>query len=376
MRPEPRHAFVRRVVAALSALALLAVVSACSTAEQAGLVVSTQGSAPVTPQHDRIGSGATIIGVIARDEPGNLSDGRPDSIYLSAQLAAQTLPKNAITFDIRKLEGSERAARRAAEQLAEGGAKIIIGDAGTEALAGVKEALAGNRVPLVTLSGRADASARQLTAGFSSREEAAAIAAEAQRRGYGSLVIVFNEEIGAQLFSNQILSEARKLDIAVRAVSGKSADEITRRLLSGEGAHMPSALVFATGPVTASAIMRILRADLRWQGVQLVGNAGWALTSVLPSELGGSWYAVPANNSLPAYARKFTNAFGASPTLNSALTYDLLIMAATLPDLVPSEPYATDVLTNPQGFRGFSGHFRFTGNGSAGQRDYVIVAIP
>jgi hypothetical protein len=63
------------------------------------------------------------------------------------------------------------------------------------------------------------------------------------------------------------------------------------------------------------------------------------------------------------------------PTPDGALTHDLIVMAAALPQLIQGpNPYAPEVLLNDQGFMGVTGKFWFTPDGQ-GHRNLVPVEL-
>ena len=74
----------------------------------------------------------------------------------------------------------------------------------------------------------------------------------------------------------------------------------------------------------------------------------------------------PDGNGVADFSQRFLKTFSVLPTPDGALAFDLIVMAAALPQAIPGQsPYAREVLVNDQGFKGVTGKFWFTPDGQA-----------
>ena len=80
--------------------------------------------------------------------------------------------------------------------------------------------------------------------------------------------------------------------------------------------------------------------------------------------LQGGWFASPDNRGFNAFAGRYRARFNADPTRLATLSYDAVSLAAALARTQGSQRFAESVLTNPSGFAGADGVFRFRLDGT------------
>jgi hypothetical protein len=344
----------RLVLAGLAAMAL----SACS-AVGPGLETSS------APAQERLGAGGSVIGVLSFAEPGNLAGGAVDSTYQAARLAAATIVNSPVTIEIRSGEAAESAAR----ELAEADARIAILPADPTSASKAASVLAKRGAPSISLARAGDETRNLYGAGFDPAAEVEALTDEVVRRGIARLAVLTAPTIPSQLWAAAVIKVLRTRGVTAEVVDGSDLNK-AQAVLGG----LPDigAIVFATSPEQAAGIGQAMRSDPARAKLAFFASAEWALAASLPSALGGSIYAAPEGSRLREYARRFTAAAGARPTLASALVYDLIVMAAALQQAAPSAPYDRATLASSEGFVGFSGAFAFTRSGAAMPRRYAI----
>ena len=80
--------------------------------------------------------------------------------------------------------------------------------------------------------------------------------------------------------------------------------------------------------------------------------------------LQGGWFASPDNRGFNAFAGRYRARFNADPTRLATLSYDAVSLAAALARTQGSQRFSESVLTNPSGFAGADGVFRFKPDGT------------
>jgi hypothetical protein len=281
-----------------------------------------------------------------------------------------------VTLIVRRYDGKTASIQKSAKELVDAGASLIIGpgdDAGVTALA---KAVAGKNVVIVGGAGIADATQGVYSAGLPVAEEAALTVAEMVRRGYRFHAIAATKDPVSKAYAAALANAAKPAGIVTLEVDVTNTNDGIGKLgqLIKPGQQPPHAVAFATGPSKASGIIAGLRADRRFVGIPMVGNSGWAIASQMLPVGANAWFMGPAGNTLAEFAQKFAAANGQQPTLAGAVVYDLVVLAGTLPQVVPVDPYGMDVLTSSDGFQGQTGSFRFDLTGKV-QRSYVAVEI-
>jgi ABC-type branched-subunit amino acid transport system substrate-binding protein len=350
---------------------LLLALAACTSAGQLA-VDPTVGDAAAPA--NQFGSGARVVGIIAFDEPNNLSDGAPNSVALAAQLAATTLNGNPLTVLIRTIAPDGSNLSSVISDFEAANASIVIGSNSESNVALVARAMILRKVPTISMTSFSDLALQLYGGGYVPNEEAVTLVNEAAKRGYASIAVVTTEGAASQAFTRSVLSLAAAAGLNARPIDGSTDSQFLAGMtgLAAAGEKV-SAVVFAAGPARAAAMMSLIQPDERLKGIAVIGNSGWDLTPKLPAALRGAWYTSVASEGMTEFAEKFRAANGQTATLNAAMVYDLVVLAAALPATIPEEPYHPEVMTNPQGFKGFTGQFRFGPTGMLSARSYAIA---
>ena len=94
--------------------------------------------------------------------------------------------------------------------------------------------------------------------------------------------------------------------------------------------------------------------------VQIIGTGLWndARTLSLPA-LQGAWFSAPENAGFNSFAQRYKAKYGADPARVSTLSYDAVSLAIALSRAQGGQRFSPNVLTNPSGFNGADGIFRF-----------------
>jgi ABC-type branched-subunit amino acid transport system substrate-binding protein len=109
--------------------------------------------------------------------------------------------------------------------------------------------------------------------------------------------------------------------------------------------------------------------------VKMLGTGLWydpTLNSV--PELQGAWFAAPQPGADAAFNDKFNTAFGATPPALASLAYDAVSLVALLASGTPYQRFTDAALTDPNGFSGITGIFRFNPDGTS-ERGLAILAV-
>jgi len=109
--------------------------------------------------------------------------------------------------------------------------------------------------------------------------------------------------------------------------------------------------------------------------VQIIGTGVWndARTLNLPA-LQGAWFTAPENAGFNAFAQRYKTKFGSDPARIATLAYDAVSLAIALSRSQGSQRYSEGVLTNPSGFNGADGVFRFKPDGT-NERGLSVLEI-
>ncbi len=114
--------------------------------------------------------------------------------------------------------------------------------------------------------------------------------------------------------------------------------------------------------------------DVRYLGTALWDNPRLAREA----NLRGGWFAAPARSSWESFKRQYQAAYGANPPRVVSLAYDAVALAAVSARSGEQSGFAVDYspasLTQPSGFSGIDGVFRFRPDGTI-QRSLAVMEL-
>ena len=110
---------------------------------------------------------------------------------------------------------------------------------------------------------------------------------------------------------------------------------------------------------------------------QLIGTGMWDDPRIFAdSTLQGAWYAAPDSAGYTAFASRYKSKYGGDPVRTATLAYDATALVAALVKTQGGGRINEDVLTNPSGFAGIDGVFRFRPDGTTERGLAVLKVTP
>ena len=114
-------------------------------------------------------------------------------------------------------------------------------------------------------------------------------------------------------------------------------------------------------------------ANLR--NIQLLGTGLWDNPRVFASQsLQGGLYAAPDPSGFRSFSGRYRTRFGGDPVRTATLTYDAVALVAALARTQGAQRFAPETLTNPSGFAGIDGLFRFRSDGT-NERGLAVMKV-
>jgi outer membrane PBP1 activator LpoA protein len=109
--------------------------------------------------------------------------------------------------------------------------------------------------------------------------------------------------------------------------------------------------------------------------VMILGTGQWDESGLgaEPALMGG-WFAAPDPKLRQDFAAKYMDAFGTRPHRLATLAYDAMALAVVLGSQERAQVYDPGILTNPVGFSGRDGIFRFRANGAV-ERGLAVMKV-
>ena len=157
-----------------------------------------------------------------------------------------------------------------------------------------------------------------------------------------------------------------------------SADLVTsaKRLagaLKGDGKL--AILVPVAPPRLSTALAALGAAGLDNKSVQFIGTGVWDVPNVGSDAMArGAWYAAPDPARRADFERRFLTTYGRPPNRLATLAYDGVALAGNLARLKPGGDFSAEAITNPNGWSGVDGIFRFLPDGRS-ERALAVIEV-
>ena len=157
-----------------------------------------------------------------------------------------------------------------------------------------------------------------------------------------------------------------------------SADLATpaRRLTeASRGEDKLAVLVPVAPPRLSAALGALAAAGADNKSTQFIGTGVWDVQNIgSETMLRGAWYAAPDPAKRADFERRFLATYGRPPHRLATLAYDGVALAGHLARLKPGGDFSAEAITNPNGWSGVDGIFRFLPNGRS-ERALAVIAV-
>lgn len=390
----PSHAILAKAgrrLCAIAGAAAIAALAGCTTAEQAK--VTPPPPPPPAATHPMVSEEAGFLrlpGMPAAAAPVRVgiilpfSNGSPATRALAASMmnAAEMAlfdsgNRNLVLMSADEGGGGAEAAEAARKLLAQG-AEIILGPLFSPSVAAVAPLARDRGVPVIAFStDRGVAGDGVYLLSFQPENEVKRIVSYAASQGHSNFAAL----VPQNAYGDHIAGAFQK---DVPLVSGQISDLERFDPATGDvvapaqriAAATPDALLVAQGGQLLRNIAPTLAYDsLDNTHVKLLGTGVWDDPSILhePALVGG-WFAAPQPDADDSFDARFQTTFGTKPPRLTTLAFDAVSLAALLSSGPAYHRFTAQALTDPNGFSGITGIFRFDANGDC-ERGLAILGV-
>jgi hypothetical protein len=349
-----------------------------------------------------MGSGPLRIALLVPQSGGEKARG--ENFFDAAQMALFDTGRSDITLIVKNTaNGAANAAQAAINE----GAEIIIGPVFGREVASVRAVAAPLGVPVFTFSTDSSvAGGGVYLMSFPMEEEVRAAVNYAASRGMGLFAVMspqteyaqratrtFERDvsaIGGRLVASAAYTPGGVSYGSVMQLDGKDFDALFIPASSREGLQSIAGLVRfgpppppAPKPLTEEQIAAGVApppppAPLPRAAIPdhvLIGTGLWDEASNGRSgALARGFFAAPDPSSRASFSNRFKGIYNYTPIANASIAYDAVSLAATLGSASPGQRFTQSAITDPNGFRGVDGIFRFLPNGMI-QRGLAIIEV-
>ncbi|HEY5048514.1 MAG TPA: penicillin-binding protein activator [Rhizomicrobium sp.] len=300
------------------------------------------------------------------------------SLLKSAQLALFDSHNRDIVLMTADEGSTPQQAAAGARSLIAEGAEIIVGPLFAQSATAAAPVARDHGVPLISFStDRAVAGDGVYLLSFQPGNEVHRIVAFAASQGrmkFAALVPdnTYGVRVAEALSGDVKAAGGRVVEIAKFEPDGAGVAAAAKSVADSR----PDAILVAQGGNLLREIGPALAADgASNQQVQYLGTGLWDDPSIVKEPmLAGGWFAAPSRDSHKQFEERYRAQFGGNPPQLATLAYDAVSLVARLADGQPYHRFTATALTDPNGFAGVDGIFRFDPDGSS-QRGLAILGV-
>lgn len=364
---------------ALGLLVGAPLLSACSGVQQSlsDQFGQQQPAAGPAQQPAAVGNGRVKVGlVLPLSAPGNAGLAA-QSMKNAAEMALAEFRNPDVQLLIKDDAGNPTGAQTATQQALDEGAEIILGPLFAQSVPAAAQAARARGVSVIAFSTDSSVAGRGVfllsflpesdvnrIIGYAGSIGKRSYAALLPENAYGAVVEAAFKQITSQKGGRIVAFEKYGADRAgparTIAASLASADAL---LLADDGDAL-AAVADALGAAGA---------DLK--RVQLLGTGLWDNPRVFATQsLQGGLFAAPDPSGFRAFSGRYRARYGQDPVRTATLAYDGVALVAALARTQGPQRFSAETLTNPSGFAGIDGLFRFRADGT-NERGLAVMKV-
>jgi hypothetical protein len=370
-KSRPSGATRRTAVGLLLGAPLL---GACSGIQQTLSQYTTSGPAqePIVA-----GTGQVKVGLILPlSAPGNAGVAA-QSMKNAAEMALAEFQNPNIQLLIKDDGGNPQGAQQGTQQALDEGAEIMLGPLFAASVPATAQLARTRGVSVIAFSTDSSVAGRgayllsflpesdvnriiEYSAGIGKRSFAALLPENA----YGNVVeAAFKQAVGRR--GGRIV-----------AFEKYGADRAAAARNAAQALGQADALFIADdGDSVVSVADALTAAGANLKNIQLLGTGLWDNPRVYASPaLQGGLYAAPDPAGFRSFSSRYRAKFGSDPVRTATLAYDAVALVAALARTQGPQRYSPEVLTNPSGFAGIDGLFRFRADGT-NERGLAVMKV-
>jgi branched-chain amino acid transport system substrate-binding protein len=248
------------------------------------------------------------------------------------------------------------------------GNKLILGPLRADNVIEVAEIARPAAVPIISFSNDVGVAGQNVfLLGHLPNQSIERVVLYAKSKGMNRFAGVVASNVYGQRAQSNITTAVRAAGgvlVGIQESNGTAASaEAAARRLAQMGA-IDAILVADSGRAAITTVPALRRGALRT--AKILGTDLWNIDGTLAGSppMYGAWFASVSDTLYTQYATKYRARFGKAPLRLSSLGYDsVLLVARVARDWRPGTRFPVGQLTDPHGFIGVDGAFRFNANG-------------
>ncbi len=273
--------------------------------------------------------------------------------------------------------GNPQGAQQGAQQALDEGAEIILGPLFAASVPATAQVARGRGVSCIAFSTDSSVAGRGVyLLSFLPESDVNRIVEYSAGIGKKSFAALLPENAYGNVVEAAFKQAVGRRGGRIVAFEKYGADRANPARTVAQALGQADALLIADdGDSVVATADALTAAGANLRNIQLLGTGLWDNPRVLASaSLQGGLYPAPDPSGFRAFAGRYRAKFGAEPVRTATLTYDAVALVAALGKAPGGQRFSPDVLTNPSGFAGIDGLFRFRADGT-NERGLAVMRV-
>ena len=276
--------------------------------------------------------------------------------------------------------GSGDGARLAAQQALDEGAEIILGPLFAQSVGVVGQVARSRNIPVIAFSTDANVASRGVyLLSFLPESDVARIVQYATSNGKRSFAVLIPDNPYGTVVEAAFKQEVARRGGQIVALEHYPHDKVGMsgpvRNVAQAAARADALLIPDGGDALPDVAQVLVSSGVNTKKLQLLGTGLWDDPRVFATPaLDGGWYAAPDGAGYRNFASRYEARFKQQPVRTATLAYDAVALIAALVKTQGPQRFSPEVLTNPSGFTGIDGLFRFRADGT-NERGLAVLRV-
>jgi ABC-type branched-subunit amino acid transport system substrate-binding protein len=338
--------------------------------------------APEPAPEATIGSGQVKVALILPLSAGGNAGLAGQAMRNAADMALAEFNAPNVQLLVKDDAGNADAARAGAQQALDEGAEIILGPLFAQSVSVVGQIARPRNIPMIAFSTDANvASAGVYLLSFLPETDVWRIVQYAASNGKRSFAALVPDNAYGTVVEAAFRQDVARHNGQIVALEhyphDKGAMAVPIKTVAQAAVRADALFIPDGGDAVPDVIQMLAGNGLNTKKIQLLGTGLWddPRISSTPA-LDGGWYAAPDSAGYRSFTARYRSRYNQDPVRTATLAYDAVALVAALVKTQqnPQQRFSQQVLTNPSGFTGIDGLFRFRADGT-NERGLAVLRV-
>lgn len=328
-----------------------------------------------------LGAGQVKAGLILPLSAGSNAGLAGQAMRNAAEMALAEFNSPNIQLLVKDDGGTAEAARQGAQQALDEGAEIILGPLFAQSVSIVGQVARARNIPVIAFSTDTNVASRGVyLLSFLPESDVRRIvqyAASTGKRSYAALIPdnPYGTVVEAA-FKQDVARHGGQIVALERYGHDKAAMAGPVKNVAQAAARADAIFIPDGGDAVPDVVQALAANGVNTKKIQLLGTGLWDDPRILATPaLDGGWYAAPDPAGFRAFAARYRAHYKQDSVRTATLAYDVVaLIAALVKTQAPAQRFSVEVLTNPSGFSGIDGLFRFRLDGT-NERGLAVMRV-